>query len=118
MQAKRKALDLSHDGKCCSLRTRKASLALRKAEQRWYLDMSAEQPLPCEFERVSPRVARKQARDARRFYRSFGPLKNDPNYLDLGEYLAPFNFDEYLLRIAHPMPITPDEIGDLYNGNR
>jgi hypothetical protein len=108
VQAKRKALYLGHNGKCCSLRTRKASLALRKAEQRWYLDMSAEQPVASEYERVSPRVARKQASDARRFYRSFGPLKNDPNYLDLGEY-----FDR---EIAYAFTVPDHEIGETYNG--
>lgn len=127
VQAKRKALDLSQDGKCCALKTRKASLALRKAEQDWYDGKRAEQPIACEFERVPPRVAKKQAKDARRFYRSFGPLENDSNFLDFSEYMTREIVRTFALpspvigvvdqELAHVFAIPPGEIGEMYNGN-
>lgn len=64
VQAKRKALGLSQDGKCCGLRTRKASYAFRKEEQwlyeTWWLRLD-----PRTFEHVPARRRKKDARQQR-----------------------------------------------------
>lgn len=62
VQAKRKALDLDLDGKCCPLRTRKGSLAYRQAVEAWIVGRRADIPRAREFEHKPARVRRKEAK--------------------------------------------------------
>lgn len=65
VQARRKAMGLSQDGKCCGLRSRKASYAFRLAEQRfydYYLIPGIIPPRVRDFEHVP---ARRRKRDTR-----------------------------------------------------
>lgn len=81
VQAKRKALDLSQDGKCCGLRTRKASYALRQAEERWYQDMTAKQPHKRDYEHTTARMRRKEKKRALKWK----PLDYDTWLLSLSD---------------------------------
>lgn len=62
VQAKRKRLDLSPDGKCCGLRSRKASYAFRLEEQRYYAGLRADLPNPRDFGHIPARRRKKEAR--------------------------------------------------------
>lgn len=62
VQAKRKRLFLDQDGKCCGLRSRKASYALRLEEERFLAGLRADLPRLCDFEHVPARRRRKEAR--------------------------------------------------------
>lgn len=64
VQARRKGMGLSQDGKCCGLRSRKASYSFRMAEQRYYdyyLTPGIIPPRARDFEHVP---ARRRKRDA------------------------------------------------------
>jgi hypothetical protein len=66
VQAKRKQLDLSPDGKCCGLRSRRASYAFRREEQRDAAGLRQAPPNPRDFERVPARRRKKEIRESRR----------------------------------------------------
>jgi len=64
VQAKRKAMGLAPDGKCCGLRSRKASYAFRLAEQRfydYYLTPGVIPPRARDFEHVPVRRRKREA---------------------------------------------------------
>lgn len=108
VQAKRKAMDLDQDGKCCYLKTRKASMALRKAEREWMAGKRAEMPHASDFERVPPRRRRKQERREKRLVRGLKRLMDDMNYLDLSDYV-----DKQIVDVFR---ISEQEIGESFNG--
>lgn len=78
VQAKRKHLGLSQDGKCCGFRSRKASYAFRQAEERFYQQGHHEWtpggPSARDYEHVP---ARRRKREARRQLRWKALAYND-----------------------------------------
>ena len=62
VQAKRKRLDLSPDGRCCDLRSCKASYAFRREEERYYAGLRADLPKRADYVHVPARRRKKEAR--------------------------------------------------------
>lgn len=114
VQAKRKALDMDMDGKCCLLRTRKASLALRKAENAWMDGMRSERPHTSEFEHRTARQRRKEKKRACRW-----------KSLELSRELEDIQFAQFMSRASESiedmsaaMGMAPQEVryalGEVY----
>jgi hypothetical protein len=112
VQAKRKRLYLSQDGKCTTLRTRKASLALRLAEERWYKDMSTKQPVPDDFEHTPLRRRKRREKRFRSFARELRSMC-DVEFTDFMDRTEDM-FRNYWASLR----LSPQEIGDLSNVNR
>lgn len=111
VQAKRKALDLDQDGKCCGLRTRKASMALRKAEQAWYEGRRAEQPHIAEFEHKTARTRRKVKKHERMLWnKAMRWNETDQAWMDAMRWGTSSDLDRVFA-------VRPEELGDEnYNG--
>jgi hypothetical protein len=81
VQAKRKALDLGQDGKCCYFRTRRASLAFRLAEDDYVEGRRSERPHMGEHEYKTARMRRNEKRQVLKWK----PLDYDAWLLSLSD---------------------------------
>lgn len=107
VQAKRKAMDLSQDGLCCSFKTRRASVAYRKAEEAWIIGKRDDMPRTREFEHKPVRVRRREKTRALRWK----PL----NLSDSDrEFIAQYSYDP----LINPFGVTEQDLGELNNVNR